>query len=575
MSARTDHHSRPIATATTAASGTEGRILLVDDDESALNQLIELLHLDFPEIRGVTDPREVEGLLDSYRPDLILLDLKMPHLSGFDILEMIRATLPAGAFLPVIVLTGDTSEEAHRRALRLGAMDFLAKPFRYEEAVLRVRNHLHASRLHKQLEEQNRMLDNKVSERSAALHWTEGQLRASEDKLGNQVRLNAMGAMAAGVAHDFNNSVSVIKGHSEMMVTCPDLRQDPEQVAHAFTVIKNAADDATSVVRRLREFYRPLSEWEENGIGDLRAVCKEVIPLTMPKWKSQAQVAGRQIRMVTDLEAIYVQMPSAKLREILTNLIFNAVDALPDGGTITLRSRRVDKSGVLEVIDDGIGMTDEVRRQCLDPFFSTKGQDGTGLGLGMVADLVQRCHGQLEIITGIDTGTSIRITLPEAVDTESLWDPENEEVLDRRLHVLLVDDEENVRLVLQAALERDGHTVADAADGREAMALFHREYFDLVITDCAMPHINGVQLAAAIRRHAPNKPIVMLSGFTDRVLGESGPTVEVNCMIDKPIGLKTLRQTLLKLFPPSRPVSLAGEGSAENARYPAIGGTPK
>jgi CheY-like chemotaxis protein len=199
---------------------------------------------------------------------------------------------------------------------------------------------------------------------------------------------------------------------------------------------------------------------------------------------------------------------------MLTNLIFNAVESMPQGGTILLRTRNDKEHVVLEVRDGGTGMTEEVKRRCIEPFFTTKGERGSGLGLSMVYGIVERHQGTMRIESIPGHGTTFTFKFP--VDRSgAIPAPADPSPVSRPLRVLVVDDQPVVTEILAETLSRDWHTVTTALNGRDAFAKFEREDFDLIITDKAMPEMNGDQLAAAIKARAPKVPIIMLSGFGD------------------------------------------------------------
>ncbi len=260
---------------------------------------------------------------------------------------------------------------------------------------------------------------------------------------------------------------------------------------------------------RLREFYRSREEDEEFLPVNLAQLAGQIVDLTQPKWKDQALARGATIecraRVETGLPPVLGN--ESDLREALTNLVFNAVDAMPAGGSLTVAARREGEFGVVEVTDTGTGMGEAVRRRCLEPFFSTKGDKGTGLGLSMVFGIIQRHRGTVEIDSREGAGSTFRARLP--LYQRHVPAPVADKVVDaagrRRLRVLAVDDEPPVRDILTHLLEGEGHEVVTAAGAREALDVFTNGSFDLVITDMAMPGMSGGQLAAALRPSRPRR----------------------------------------------------------------------
>jgi CheY-like chemotaxis protein/anti-sigma regulatory factor (Ser/Thr protein kinase) len=266
--------------------------------------------------------------------------------------------------------------------------------------------------------------------------------------------------------------------------------------------------------------------------------------MTKPKWHGQALETGRTIRVELELQKVPVVLGNgAELREILMNLIFNAVDAMPAGGTITLRSEPTESGVKIEVADTGTGMTEEVRQRCLEPFFSTKGERGTGLGLSMTFGIIRRHDGFLDIESAPGEGTTFRITLPchhavRAVEEEVRL------TLDHSLRVLVVDDELSARDIISQYLRNDGHRVVTAADGHEAMRRLMTEEVDLVITDHGMPGMDGMQLASAVRRVAPEQTVILLTGFNMEM---EQRTAAIDCVLKKPLVPEELRDALRDL----------------------------
>ncbi|MDA7631579.1 response regulator [Verrucomicrobia bacterium] len=527
----------------------QAKILIIDDNASNVEQLHQLLEFhDFSQIESTTDSRQVESLIKIFEPDILLLDLQMPFQDGFQILEMLNHKIDESDFVPVIVLTADISTEARERALKLGAMDFLTKPFDFTEVIQRITNLLRTRYLHLQLHTYNDLLEEKVQERTA-------ELKKAQDELIAQERMKAMGQMASGIAHDFNNSISTIMGYSEIFLTFPDKLDDRDELMRAFKIINKGCNDAASIVQRLRELYKHGQEEEGAAIADLAAAANEIILMTKPKWKAQALAAGRNISIQKELEKVEVCISPSKVREILVNLFFNAIDAIQESGEITLRSRPESSVGVIEIRDTGIGMSESVRQKCMEMFFSTKGSDGTGIGLGVVHAIVKKHRGSIKIESKEGSGTTVALRFPlaKANNEGNQMRSKGEEVFHsnfkvRILNILLVDDEKSNADILAELLSKDGHQVIRASNGRDAFVAFLSESIDLVITDLAMPHVNGAQLTRAIRQRDWNGPIIMITGFADQIKSQSSQPEGISALLGKPVNYLELRETVSKLF---------------------------
>lgn len=373
-------------------------------------------------------------------------------------------------------------------------------------------------------------------------------LRETQQQIIQQERLNALGQMASGVAHDFNNALAKILGFNELLWTSPEKLRNPETVKQYLLMINTAAQDATQVVRRMREFYRKRRDTEMFHPVDLNAVVKAALHLTEPKWKNHALAAGVPIELLADLGEIpVVAGQEVDLREALTNLIFNAVDAMPGGGILTVRTRPDGQRVFLEIGDTGGGMCEEVRRRCLEPFFSTKGERGTGLGLAIVYGIIQRHGGEIGIESEIGRGTTITVRLPIHTGQEKSVKKPTSQGVQRQLNVLVVEDEPLIRDIEAEYLSCDGHKVETATNGTEGLEKFRESRFDLVLADRAMPQMNGDQLAAAIKQIAPDMPVILVTGFDDMLRTYAANPSGVDLIVSKPFTQATLRDAILKV----------------------------
>lgn len=526
----------------------DAEVLIVDDEPANIVLLQKVLKAaGFTRVRSTTEPQNVLSLVSDCEPDIILLDLQMPQLDGFGVLEQLKAKIAPGSFLPVLVLTADATTKTKLRALSSGAHDFLTKPFDPAEVLQRVGNLLQTRRLQLEVQEHNRNLEQLVSERTKDLQEALQQLKETQQRAIQQERLHAFGTMASGVTHDFNNALSIILGFSEVaLMECGgDLRRDELEVY--LRTIVTAAHDAARMVTRLREFYRPGGEKEPRAIVYLSAIIEQAVAITRPKWHSESLDRNVKISVETNLAEIPpVSADASELREALTNLIFNAVDAMPDGGVIKLNTNYVDQKIVCSVSDTGVGMPEEVRLRCLEPFFTTKGEAGTGLGLAMVYGIVERHCGTLEIQSKAGEGTTFIISLPPALDAQNEVLPETPRSLSP-LNVLVADDQPEFCDVMASYLTSDCHAVQAVNDGRKALDLFRSANFDLVITDQVMPGMNGKQLAAAIKKDSPETRVILLSGISDGANSPLG-TESIDRVLTKPVSLIDLRHAIVEVM---------------------------
>jgi PAS domain S-box-containing protein len=395
---------------------------------------------------------------------------------------------------------------------------------------------------------EQRRYERALQEANERLSSTLDELRQTQQQMVQQERLRALGEMASGIAHDFNNALTMILGFSELMLAEPELLADATQVRQNIELVNVAAHDAASIVRRLRDLYRERDTDEDVEAVDLQAVARTAIALTEPRWRAQAQANGQHIVVREAVERGSIVLASeADLRELLTNLIMNAVDACGDQGTILVRAGPDEDTVLLEVVDDGHGMTDEVRARCLEPFFTTKEDRGTGLGLPMVYGVARRHGGTIEIESAPGLGTTIGVRLPREPSESSVLAPDDALASGGPWRVLVVDDEEHVRTVLRGFLAHGGHRVSSAANATDALLIVEAQPLDLVLLDRAMPDMSGDRLATLIRDRAPAVKILMLSGFGTTPTTD-GTIPDVDGMLGKPVRLDELRAAIARVM---------------------------
>jgi signal transduction histidine kinase len=520
----------------TRDSFQDARILLVDDEISSLCLLENILNrLGFPNTEKVSNPLLVAAEMAANPPDLIITDLSMPQMGGIELITSIRKDRPDDLTLPIIVLSGSATSQNRRKALAAGATDVLHKPLDSTEVMMRVRGALRSKSLHLELQNQNQVLEEKVAERTK-------ELRDSQHQVVQRERFRAFGEMASGVVHDFNNALVSVIGYSELLLG--EEVQDPALVREYLQVILTAGRDAAHVVTRLRDFYRPREEGDVFTPLDLNKLISEAVALTQPKWREQAQARNRTVEVKYELQkAAFVSGSGAELREVFMNLIFNAVDAMPLGGVITIRSKMDDGDVVVEVADSGTGMPEKVRQRCFEPFFSTKGEAGTGLGLATVFGIIKRHDAEIDVESAPGKGTTFRLRFPTLDRVERDADAGRIEVLPS-LHVLVVDDDHVACDVISKQLRADGHQVESVASAEDALARLGANGIDLLITDHGMPGMSGMQLAHAARAMGHKQPVILMSGFP---LDPKERPDSVHALLRKPVQQRELRKLLVEV----------------------------
>ena len=365
------------------------------------------------------------------------------------------------------------------------------------------------------------------------------ELHEAQAQLVQSAKLNALGELAGGVAHDFNNILAAILGRTQLLlqqVTDPDQRGQLE-------IVERAALDGAQAVRRVQEFTR-LRQDEDFAALTVEEVVRGVLELTRPAWEAESKRRGVRVDVALDLRAAQpVAGNAAELREVFTNLVLNALDAMPWGGTLTVSSADGEGEVGIAVTDTGVGMDAETRTRIFEPFFTTKPVKGTGLGLPVADGIVARHHGRIEVVTAPNQGSTFTVWLPAAATGAARrGTPAPGPV--PRLRVLAVDDEEPVLQVLRDLLVVLGQEVETALGGREGLDRFAAGRFDAVFTDLGMPGVNGWDLVRAVKARSPGTRVVIVTGWGVQL--ESGVLEArgVTCVVPKPFSLEDVREAL-------------------------------
>jgi signal transduction histidine kinase/DNA-binding response OmpR family regulator len=399
-------------------------------------------------------------------------------------------------------------------------------------------------------------------------HRSLAELKTAQEQLVRGVTLRALGEMASGAAHHLNNLLTVVIGRVQLLIRAAS---DPA-VRDSLQMVERAAADAGEVVRRMQRFAR-LDTSEERQPVLLADVAREAAEMTRARWYDEAQARGLRVDVTVETGATPpVRANPAALREVVTNLVLNALDALPQGGHIVVRTFHADGQACLAVIDDGTGMPLDVRQRVLEPFFTTKGPKGTGLGLSVSYGIIRSHGGDLDIETAEARGTTITIRLPALGDVPA---PPQEAAAaatpaaatgpgSRR--ILVVDDEDIVRTTLVDILAAQGHEVVAASDGRRALALLAAgEPVDLVLTDLGMPDMTGWDLARAVTRQRPDLPVALVTGWGQQVHVAPDDRRFIVGVLSKPVTPDRLQAFLGGLGPVAPAGTPAGAGSPASA----------
>jgi signal transduction histidine kinase/ActR/RegA family two-component response regulator len=366
-------------------------------------------------------------------------------------------------------------------------------------------------------------------------HYIEEQKRIRE-QFTQIEKMSALGELASGVAHDFNNTLAGILGRAQLLLDA----RDPRKIQAGLNIIIKTAKDGAKTVKRIQDFARQRRD-HDFQIVDVRQLLFDVAEITRPRWKNRAEAANVHINLEMHCpHDLMICGDESEMREVLVNIVFNAVDAMPNGGDLVLSARKAKDAVEISVGDTGTGMTEETRLRVFDPFFTTKDQLGMGLGLAVSYGIIRRHEGTFDVESQVGIGSTFRIRLPipkvtEAVAaTQSLFPLPPIRVKSSRPRILVVDDEEHVRELLRDILIKEGCEAVVAGGGYQALALFEKGNFDAVFTDVGMPDMNGWELSRAVRERDSKIPVAVITGWGEAFSSHDKEAAHVDWVVAKP-----------------------------------------
>jgi len=363
-------------------------------------------------------------------------------------------------------------------------------------------------------------------------------------------RLRALGQMAGGVAHDFNNLLAVVLGHTQLLRQQVEKKMKPSEITseikRRLKIIETTTVDGAEAVKRIQEFSRVKADKRFTRV-DLKKIVEDAVEITKARWKDEAQKKGITITLTTSLDELPPILGNAsELREVITNIIINAVDVIPQGGRITVEAKKAEGQAQISVTDTGPGISEEVKRKIFDPYFTTKGPQSDGLGMSVSHGIITRHEGEIEIHSEEKKGTTVTVKLPipqaEEKKEKKAIIPERT----RKATILVIDDEKMVCDVLKDMLVAEGHEVIFSSSAKEGIELFKKEKVDLVFTDLGMPEIPGWQLARLIKEIDPSTPVTMITGWGIEIAEEEIKESSVDFFIAKPFQNKELLELVAR-----------------------------
>jgi len=396
-------------------------------------------------------------------------------------------------------------------------------------------------------------------DRIAAAH---AEFEQQREKATHAEKMAALGELSFGVAHNVNNTLTGILGRAQLLLRT----NDREKTLKGLELIIKSAEDGAHIIRRIQDFARerPSREFQSITVAEL---LKDVWEMTRPCWET----GGKVIHCVVGSPSGAVVMGDAvELREVLVNMIYNAVDAMPSGGEIRLDANEANGRVVISIADNGTGMSPEVKSRLFNPFFTTKGKAGTGMGLAVSFGIVRRHEGSIEVDSEISKGTTFKISLPAVCNTLTSSNDggnTNPASAGRPVRLLVVDDEATVRDVLAESLRAEGCEVIAAENGQAALEVFDSYHgdFDAVFTDIGMPNMNGWELATAIRRRSEHIALAIVSGWADAISCDTRSVVKADWVVSKPFDINRISEIAHEIGERKKLMNFPSGSGAENA----------
>jgi DNA-binding response OmpR family regulator len=517
------------------------RILICDDEPMMVESIKALLSGGDYRLQSTNTPRHALTLIHAESPDLVILDVMMPEMTGFEVLDAVDRERCNAAF---IIVTGEASVDSAIKAIRKGADDYLRKPFEPEELIIRVENVLKQRQMqidHTSVKAENRHLEN--------------QLRQSQ-------KMEAIGTLAGGIAHDFNNVLSIILGNTELALA--DIPHD-HVIHHNLERILSASLRAREMIQQLLSFSRK----EESGCKPIRlnSVIAESLKLMRASMPTNISIERSICKTLCTTIA-----DATQIHQVMFNLCTNAAHAMePSGGVLTIRlepvtldgDTTVDPDGLapgkyarLVVADTGHGMEKDIIDRIFDPYFTTKETGkGTGMGLSVVHGIINSCGGVIRVFSHPGRFTEFHLYFPVVdmvVDAEpAIFDKQH---LPGGLeHIMIVDDEDMLVDMMRQVLEQLGYTVTAHTDSKTSLDVFlsSPHSYDLLITDMTMPGMTGSDLAKAVKAARADLPVILCTGYNEQISEENAQSLGIQALIMKPVGMQQLAETIRGVLEPN------------------------
>lgn len=525
-------------------------ILIVDDQEANIDVLADLLEMQgYSNVRTTTDPRVVTGLIGASRPDLILLDLLMPHLSGFEVMDQIKKLVPEKTYLPVLVLTADINLETKQRALANGATDFLTKPFDLVEVGLRIKNLLETKYLHQQLKDQNLILEEKVKERTKELELKNSELIIARDKAEESDRLKT--AFLNNISHEIRTPLNGILGFAPIVIQ-PDITMEEKE---EFLEILNLS--STRLMNTINDIM-DISLIISGNMGvypqliDISSLLKKVFQAFQEPAEKKKLDFKMQFPVNTD--PFNLNTDEEMLRKVVSKIVDNSIKFTQEGSVI-LGFELLNNEIEIFVKDTGQGIEDDAQELIFENFMqenvsNTRVHEGSGLGLSIARGMMQLLGGKIRIASTKNEGTVVFLTLPNITSSTSSKTMNTSKPINAvGKPTLLIAEDDDYSYFYVETLLRNENKILRAYNGQEAIDLC-REHpeISLVLMDIKMPVINGMEATQSIKSFRNDLPIIAITAYAES--GNAYKIKEAGCddYFSKPITKTELLSLIQKYF---------------------------
>lgn len=528
--------------------GSKGDILIIDDIPDNLDMLTRMLMKRGYEVRPAITGELALTAVQVELPDLILLDIMMPDIDGYEICRRLKAD-ERTRDIPILFISALHRELDKVKAFSFGGVDYITKPFNTEEVLARVEMHLALRNMQKQLQEQNLCLQQEIAERKKA----EEERRQLEAQLRQSHRLEALGTLAGGIAHDFNNILSSLLGYIEVLLS--EKFEESEEKDYLERMYR-IGERAASLVQQILIFSRSQEQQlTPTNIAPLISETLKMLRATIPTY----------IDIREHIQPAYhpIMADGTQIGQLLVNLCINASYAMREkGGILEVRLEEIhydeDQEYIfdlttgpylkLTIRDTGCGMPPELQEHIFEPFFTTKEPgEGIGLGLSVVHGIVKGHQGVITVESQPEKGTVFQIFFPVLGEREVQKESQYiKKVGKGEGSILIIDDEPDLVELYSLALTKLGYHVTSSLNGEEALEMFltNPDQFDIVFTDQAMPHMTGEQLSQELLRIRPKLPIILATGYSEIISEEKAKALGIRQFLKKPIRILTLVQSI-------------------------------